>query len=279
METDVNLYRAMERITSRLKKRVPCSGLFIDFANAYNSVPHTRLFQKLEGKNIFSGDELKYLKCLYSRYKIRIGKETIKSNKGVAQGSIISPALFNIYIEDLSQQLRKEADLNLEGILFYADDILLLCDSLDQLTKAIQIIESWARENGMDLNKKKSGIVPLTGRRSKKTNMAKNVSGIPVLGEYKYLGTLLTAKLDVAPQIKHLQQKSDFLYFKLFPYLKNASADGRRDMWQTIVMPLFNAIQALYEYEPSKTMREKSKRVWRMTFKKFLMVPRATPST
>ena len=125
-------------------------GLFIDFSNAYNSVPHTLLFKKLRAKNIFDEDELGFLEQLYERYTIRIGDTTIKPNRGVAQGSVISPALFNIFIEDLADELQEKAGVNLQDILMYADDILTLCTSDKQLKDAIKIIESWSERNGME---------------------------------------------------------------------------------------------------------------------------------
>ena len=88
-------------------------GLFIDFANAYNTVPHDLLFKKLRDNKCMEDIEIDYLEALYSRYRIRIGNRRIKFNKGVAQGSILSPALFNIFIEDLADELSKELGFSL----------------------------------------------------------------------------------------------------------------------------------------------------------------------
>jgi hypothetical protein len=220
------------------------------------------------------------LECLYSRYRIKIGNKYLKSNKGVAQGSLISPALFNIYIEDLSDKLRNEAGIDLEDLLYYADDILILCSDYQQLKKCIQIIEEWDTTNGMILNKKKSGIVNFIKRKQRKVQdlVSKEVEGIPILESYKYLGTMLDYKLRLGPQLKYIRKKSADMFVKLYPYLSKASADGRRDMWQTMVMPLFTATLALLNVEQSKTDRENVDRLWRMTFKQYLMIPQSTDS-
>ena len=73
-------------------------------------------------------------------------------------------------------------------------------------------------------------------------------------------------------QIAHIRKKSAHIFVKLYPYLKNATADARRDMWQTMVRPLFDATLVLLEYEPSKSQQENLKRLWRRTFKQFLMI-------
>ena len=49
----------------------------------------------------------------------------------------------------------------------YADDILILCETQSQIRKCVQIIEEWSQQNGMELNKNKSGIVVFAPRRAK----------------------------------------------------------------------------------------------------------------
>jgi hypothetical protein len=68
----------------------------------------------------------------------------IRYNKGVAQGSILSPALFNIFIEDLVESLARELEMDIEDILLYVDDILILCQTQEQITKCIQIVGKWS---------------------------------------------------------------------------------------------------------------------------------------
>jgi hypothetical protein len=297
MGIQVNLVRALERITLRTKQKKAVYGLFIDFSNAYNSIPHELLFKKLREKNVLKEEEVTFIEQLYARYKIRIGNKTLRSNKGVAQGSVISPALFNIFIEDLSMELKAKANLDLEDLLYYADDLLTLCTSIDQVKKAIQVISEWSERNGMSLNKKKSGIVIFAKRRATKIPMMKTVKekmkdkktvkirwipdqkeieGVPICEKYKYLGTILTPKLTCGEQIAHIKRKSAHIFVKLYPYLMNATADARRDMWQTMVRPLFDACFVLLEYEPSESQKENLRRLWRRTFKQFLMIKKRT---
>ena len=295
MGTQVNLWRAIKRINIRTADNKPVFGLFIDFSNAYNSVPHTLLFKKLQTKNIFEENELQFLKCLYARYRIKIGNTSFRTNKGVAQGSILSPALFNIFLEDLSEELRRNADINLEDLLLYADDILVLTTSPTQLSKAIQIIEDWCQRNGMELNKNKSGIVIFTNKMMKDVPLMKRMQkssknkthwapaietfkGIPVAMTYKYLGTILHSTLSINPQLTHIKKKSNHMFVKLYPYLQNASAEGRRDMWQTLTAPLFNATLSLLDAEPTKSGTKNVLLIWRKTFKQFMMIPKRTPT-
>lgn len=311
MGVQVNLYRALERITLRTNQKRPVFGLFIDFCQAYNSVPHTLLFQKLRKYKVLEEDEIDFLEQLYCRYHIKIGDETFRPNKGVAQGSVISPALFNVFISDLAVELKEKADMNLEDVLLYADDVMTICTSMEQMKKCIEVIENWSKRNGMSLNKKKSGIITFTSRKSGKVPMMKmektielkprlkqnkdpnatdkvtkvhrewvpsreEFCGVPICKEYKYLGTWLTPKLTCGPQIAYIRKKSAYLYSKLYPYLQVASADGRRDMFMSMVMPLFNAATMLLKYECSKSQEDNLIRVRRIIFKQFMGISKRT---
>ena len=87
--------------------------------------------------------------------------------------SVISPALFNIFLEDLSDKLKAEAGIDLEDLIYYSDDFLTICISQEQIKKAIQVISEWSDNNEKLLNRKKSGIIIFANRRTNKIPMIK----------------------------------------------------------------------------------------------------------
>ena len=82
MGIQVNLYRAIQRIKLQTENKKVVYGLFIDFANAYNTVPHTLLFQKLRQKKCLDKEEIDYLEALYTHYRIRIETELLSLIRG-----------------------------------------------------------------------------------------------------------------------------------------------------------------------------------------------------
>jgi len=63
--------------------------------------------------------------------------------------------LFNIFIEDLSEEIKQKTGINFEDLLYYADGIFALCPSMGQVRNVIKIILDWSIRNGMQINKKK----------------------------------------------------------------------------------------------------------------------------
>jgi hypothetical protein len=194
--------------------------------------------------------------------------------------------------------------VDLHDILMYADDILVLCITQEQLEKSIRIIKEWSADNGMSLNAKKSGIVPFAPRRAKKIpflttettfrkskRSSKNVKDIkllnwvpeterlqdiPICSEYKYLGSYLSSKLTADAQISFIDRKAGHLYTRLFPYLQSASTDARRDAFLTFVSPLFVATSIITEAETSKTKVNQVLILRKKWFKKFLRISKST---
>ena len=53
---------------------------------------------------------------------------------------MLSPLLFNIYIDDLIEKLNEIATATCYA---YADDIIIITENMDQLLKCIKLIDEW----------------------------------------------------------------------------------------------------------------------------------------
>ena len=113
---------------------------FIDYDKAFDCVDHNKLWKIL--KEMGLPDHLTYLlRNLYAGQEatVRYGHGTtdwFQIGKGVCQGCILSPCLFNLFAEDIMRNVGldeaqagiKSARRNINN-LRYADDTTLMADS------------------------------------------------------------------------------------------------------------------------------------------------------
>ena len=92
---------------------------FVDFKKAFDSVWHNGLFRKLENKGI-NGNFLNLIKSIYAKTKCAVkinGKVTNSFNylKGVQQGNPLSSTLFNLFVNDIFDEIKNASPVSLNN--------------------------------------------------------------------------------------------------------------------------------------------------------------------
>ena len=161
-----NIRRFIEKAREFQKNIYFC---FIDYAKACECVDHNRLWKILQEMGI--PDHLScILRSLYAGQEatVRTGHETadwFQIGKGVCQGCILSPCLFNLYARyimrnaelDEAQAIIKISRRNINNFR-YADDTTLMTDSEEELKSLLMKVKKESGKVGLKLNIRKTKI-------------------------------------------------------------------------------------------------------------------------
>ena len=99
-----NLRWMMEKAREYQRDLYMC---FIDYKKAFDCVDHERLWVILRGMGV-PVHLIVLLKRLYTNQEATVRTDNIDIGKGVRQGCILSPLLFNIYAENIMREALEE---------------------------------------------------------------------------------------------------------------------------------------------------------------------------
>jgi hypothetical protein len=166
----------------------------IDLTKAFDKTNHHALFIKLM-KRFIPDDLLDVLEYWLSNSWSCIKWTNtfsfpFKINFGVRQGSVLSPFLFAVYLDDIVDH-RKNGRHSF--VIMYADDILLLASSICELQRLLFECERELSWLDMSINVTKSCCLRIGPRFDRKCCPINTMAGLslPWVNELKYLGIYL----------------------------------------------------------------------------------------
>ena len=178
----------------------------MDLTKAFDNVKLSLLFQKL--KNKVPPILIRILIHSYINQECFISWNGVKSsvfgiNNGVRQGAVLSPTLFNIYIDDIQQKLRNSGfgcriDSLYFGCFAYADDLSLIAPTREALQEMINVCVKYFDEHGIkistnqDIRKTKTKVL-VFGIKENPANIMLNDRPLPYVESWYHLGHLINS--------------------------------------------------------------------------------------
>ena len=205
---------------------------FIDYAKAFDCVDHNKLCKILKEMGI--SDHLTFLlRNLYAGQEatVRTGHGTtdwFQIGKGVCQGCILSPCLFNFYAEYImrnagleeAQAGNKIAGRNVNN-LKYADDTIFMAES-EELKSLLRKVKKESEKVGLKLNIQKTKILasgPITSWQ---------IGGetLETVADFIFWGSEITANGNCSHEIKRCLLLGRKVMTNLVSILKSREGGG-----------------------------------------------------
>ncbi|KAK3516864.1 hypothetical protein QTP70_027080 [Hemibagrus guttatus] len=212
--------------------------VFVDLEKAYDRVPREELWYCMRK----SGVAEKYVRVVQDMYersrtvvRCAVGQtEEFNVEVGLHQGSALSPFLFAIVMDQLSEEVRQESPWT----MMFADDIVICSESREQVEENLERWRFVLERRGMKVSRSKteymcvneregSGTVRLQGEEVKKVQ------------EFKYLGSTVQSNGECGKEVKKRVQAGWNGWRKVSGVLcdQKISARIKGKVYRTVVRP------------------------------------------
>ncbi len=159
--TDMCIYAFKEIVSKYHSLNSTMFVCFLDASKAFEGVHHAKLFHKLSLRGV-PRYLIRILVFLYARQTMMVRWGDVMSDpfhvtNGIRQGSILSPILFNVYMDELPNRLNgcKTGCLIGEQLinhLMYADDLVIFCPYSTGLQQMLKICSEYGVEFDVKFN-------------------------------------------------------------------------------------------------------------------------------
>lgn len=206
-----NLCRLEHDARHAMLTRRYCVAVFLDVTRAFDSVWHHGLMQKIESLGL-CGRLARFIQSFIALRRIRVKISSTQSNDfplyaGVPQGSVLSPTLFNIFINDFFHSVPNNVCTSL-----FADDgaLWVTASSLQMALRSVQSaldgIMSWSHCWGLEISVAKTFSIIFTRCRIvSPPPLLLDTAPIPFVKSARFLGIIFDSRLTWHKHFSYLQ--------------------------------------------------------------------------
>ena len=218
------------------QKKLHC--VFVDLEKAYSRVPREELWYCMRK----SGMSKKYVRMVQDMYKDSVTAvrcatgmtEAFKVKVGLHQGSALSPLLFAIVIDRLTDEVREPAPWT----MIYADDIVICSESRENVETKLEKWRYALERRGMKVSRSKTEYTCINDK-NQNGKVKLHGSDLEKVNEFKYLGSTVHQTGDCTKEVKKRIQAGWCSWRKVTGVLcdKRISAKVKGKIYKTVVRP------------------------------------------
>ena len=265
--TETTLCSIMSDMVNMMDERKCGVLIMLDLSAAFDTVVHEYLLEDL--KSIGVEDEaLVFLQSYLSNRKTIVEVSGDKSSewpltKGVPQGSVLGPMLFNIYTIELSNILKKH------NVYFklYADDTQFYFtlttphDTIDKISKIMFEVKNWMQKKKLKLNDNKTECM-LFGGKTYLTNYQQlrtvriGEADIEIVSMVRNLGVIIDCNLTMKNQILNTVKMCNYHLRNIAFIRKYLSEDSAKILVINHVISRLDYCNSLYNGLPNVLLKK-----------------------